>query len=236
MVAPRLHRRLPSDRIVLLTLLVPGITTAFGVLTIGSGSIVAIAAMIGLAGSVASRTMDALYTQVPDRVRGRVIAWIELGFQMANVVGAILAVSADPSPRVGFAVVALVLVVAGLATASRMRVSLRREAGRWLLGAPIASSSLDLPHALLAEALRATERGEHAVAVVLADAALRVAAASGEEPAPDVTTLVAEVAASVSEVASGRADASAAIATAAIEAADEALRRTGHGSVTAETS
>jgi hypothetical protein len=95
---------------------------------------------------------------------------------MANVVGAILAVSADPSPRVGFAVVAVVLVVAGLGTASRMRVSLRREAGRWLLGAPIASAGLDLPHALLAEAVRAIERQEFAAAIVLADAAQRAAA------------------------------------------------------------
>jgi predicted MFS family arabinose efflux permease len=233
-VAPRLHRRLPSDRIVLLTLLVPGLISAFGVLTIGSGAIVAIAATIGLAGSVASRTMDALYAQVPDRVRGRVIAWIELGFQMANVVGAILAVSADPSPRVGFAVVAVVLVVAGLGTASRMRVSLRREAGRWLLGAPIASAGLDLPHALLAEAVRAVERQEFAAAIVLADAAQRAAAvthaADGVEPHVDDLGWL------VTEIAAGRAEATAELATEAIAAADAGLQRWGQGEVPSERS
>lgn len=241
-VAPRLHRRLPSDRVVLLALLVPGLTSAFGVLTVGRGSIVAIAFTIGLAGSVASRTMDALYTQVPDLVRGRVIAWIELGFQMANVVGALLAVSADPTPRVGFAVVAVLLIAAGVTTASQMRVSLRREAGRWLLGTPISTASLDLPHALIAEAVRHSERGEHAVAIVLADAAQRVAevavraatAASAATSAVGSATVDAvgevvrerDVGDVLGEMAVGRAVPTAALAAAAIATADEAIRRT----------
>lgn len=221
-VAPRLHRRMPADRIVLAALLVPGSVSAVGVSTIGRISIVAIAFAIGLAGSVASRSMDAMYTQVPDHVRGRVIAWVELGFQLANVTGAILAVSAAPSPRVGFAVVALVLVAAGVATASQMRVSLRREAGRWLLGTPLASDVLDLPHALVAEAVRSAERGQHAVAIVLADAARRVAAASTSHPATVDAPEVGEV---VVAVAEGRLEPTADLAAAAIATADEAVRR-----------
>lgn len=227
-LAPALHRRLPGDRIVLLALLVPGLTSAVGVSTIGRASIVAIAFTIGLAGSVASRTMDAMYTQVPDQVRGRVIAWVEL--QTANVVGAILAVSAAPSPRVGFAVVALLLVTAGVATASQMRVSLRREAGRWLLGTPISSDALDLPHALLAEAVRSAERGDHAVAVVLADAATRVAAAASSAPSRVEPTSrdpdrVDDASVAADEVVAGRIHATAALAAAAIEAADRAVRQ-----------
>ena len=49
MVSPRLHRRFSSDGILVLTLLVPGAMSAFGVLTIGSMSIVGIALAIGLA-------------------------------------------------------------------------------------------------------------------------------------------------------------------------------------------
>ncbi|MEZ5251942.1 MAG: hypothetical protein R2713_22880, partial [Ilumatobacteraceae bacterium] len=188
--------------------------------------IVAIAATIGLAGSVASRTMDVNYTRVPDSVRGRVIAWVELGFQLANVTGAVLAVSAAPSPRLGFAVVAVVLVLAALATASRMRVSLRREAGRWLLGTPIATDALDLPFALLAEAVRVSERGDHRMAVVVADAAVRVAsvaddsASTGALPAPEWIAVAGLVAA----VVAGRTEASAATVVRVVEAADAAVR------------
>ncbi|MCB0999757.1 MAG: hypothetical protein KDB40_10710 [Acidimicrobiales bacterium] len=226
MVSSRLHRRLPTDRVILLALVVPGVISAFGVLTIGSGAIVAIAATIGLAGSVASRTMDVNYTRVPDSVRGRVIAWVELGFQLANVTGAVLAVSAAPSPRLGFAVVAVVLVLAALATASRMRVSLRREAGRWLLGTPIATDALDLPFALLAEAVRVSERGDHRMAVVVADAAVRVAsvaddsASTGALPAPEWIAVAGLVAA----VVAGRTEASAATVVRVVEAADAAVR------------
>ncbi len=220
-VSPWLHRRLPSDRVVLAVLLVPGAVSAFGVLTVGSGAIVAIAASIGLASSVASRTMDAVYAQVPDRVRGRVIAWVELVFQVANLLGAILAVSAAPSPRVGFAVCAVVLVAAGAATAARMRVSLRREAGRWLLGTPIASATLDLPHALLAEAVRVAERGEHRVAIVLADSAVRVGDAG--DAGIDLAAW-AGAAAVVEAVTTGETEATAALAATTIAAADRVLR------------
>ncbi len=64
-VAPRLYRGFSSDGIVVLTLLIPGVMSAFGVLTIGSLSIVAIALAIGLGGSVATRAMDAIYGGVP---------------------------------------------------------------------------------------------------------------------------------------------------------------------------
>lgn len=182
MVSPRLHRRLPTDRVVLVSLMTPGVVSAFGVLTIGSLSIVAIAFTIGLAGSVASRSMDTLYARVPDLVRGRVIARIELGFQTANLGGAIVAVSTAPSPRVGFAAVAVVLLAAGVGTASMMRVSLRHEAGRWLLGGATPASRQELPDALLVEALQMVERGECRLAVVLADSAVRVAGARSGPP------------------------------------------------------
>ena len=98
MVSPRLHRAFSSDGIVVLTLLIPGAMSAFGVLTIGSLSIVAIALAIGLGGSVAARAMDALYGGVPHLMRGRVISRNELLFQLANVTGAAVAVLVYPGP------------------------------------------------------------------------------------------------------------------------------------------
>ena len=174
MVSPRLHRAFSSDGIVVLTLLIPGAMSAFGVLTIGSLSIVAIALAIGLGGSVAARAMDALYGGVPHLMRGRVIARNELLFQLANVTGAAVAVLVYPGPRVGFAAVALVLILGGGTYASELRLSLRREAGFWLLGQRPLTATEGLPLALLAEAMRLTEQGDHYVAIVVAESAVRV--------------------------------------------------------------
>lgn len=174
MVSPRLHRGFSSDGILVLTLLIPGAMSAFGVLTIGSLSIVGIALAIGLGGSVAARAMDALYGSVPHLMRGRVISRNELLFQLANVTGAAAAVLVYPGPRVGFAAVAVVLILGGVTYASELRLSLRREAGFWLLGQRPLAETEGLPLALLAEAMRFAEQGDHYVAIVVADSAVRV--------------------------------------------------------------
>ena len=174
MISPRLHRAFSSDGIVVLTLLIPGAMSAFGVLAIGSLSIVAIALAIGLGGSVAARAMDALYGGVPHLMRGRVISRNELLFQLANVTGAAVAVLVYPGPRVGFAAVAVVLILGGVTYASELRLSLRREAGFWLLGQQPRAATEGLPLALLAEAMRFAEQGDHYVAIVVAESAVRV--------------------------------------------------------------
>ena len=174
MAATWLRRNGSPERVLLATLIVPGAVSAFGVLTIGSTAIVGIAFAIGLAGSVASRAMDALYGSVPPLVRGRSIARSELRFQLANVAGAVAAVSLNPAPRLGFALVAVALLAGGFTVASRLRLSLRQEAGRWLLGGEAAADDQPLAESLLHEATRLAERGEHAAAVAVADTAVRV--------------------------------------------------------------
>jgi hypothetical protein len=121
--------------------------------------------------------MDALYGRVPHRVRGRAISRSELIFQLSNVTGAVCAVLATPSPRVGFAVVALVLLVGGLAFSSRSRLSLRHEAGSLLLGRTRGAGD-DLAHSLLDQAVHCAEQGNHAMAIAVADAAARIAVAA----------------------------------------------------------
>ena len=220
MVSPRLHRIFSSDRIVVLTLLVPGAMSAFGVLTIGSLSIVLIALAIGLGGSVAARAMDALYGEVPHLMRGRVISRYELIFQLANVTGAAVAVLVYPGPRVGFAAVAAVLVLVGLMYASELRLSLRHEAGRWLLGQRRRAATEGLPLALLAEAMRFAEQGDHYVAIVVADSAVRVIKA--RDPAPPQSAAEPEWEAlvhTVNAVAAGTLDPTAEDSMAVIEAA-----------------
>jgi MFS family permease len=174
MTSARLHRVFETSQIVMLTLLIPGVVSALGALTIGNVSIVAIAFAIGLGGSIASREMDAFYGRVPRLVRGRAIARAEFIFQLSNVTGAAVAVLIYPLPRVGYAAVAVVLVLGGLVYAAQLRLSLRREAGRWLLGQRRHDDAADLPQVLLAEAMRFAEQGDHRVAVVVADSAMRV--------------------------------------------------------------
>jgi len=188
-VAPWLHRRLTEDRVVVLTLLVPGVVSAMGVLTIGSASIIVIAFAIGIGGSVASRSMDAMYGRVPTVARGRVIARSELRFQLANLTGGALAVLAAPGPRPGFAVVALALLVAGITYASSLRLSLRHEAGRLLLGDRRPELHLELPRALLGEAMRLCELQAYQMAVVVADGAVRVLEERTQLP-PSTPTLL----------------------------------------------
>jgi predicted MFS family arabinose efflux permease len=220
MVSSRLHRSFSPDWVLALTLLVPGFVSAFGVLTIGSLSIVAIALAIGLGGSVASREMDALYGRVPRLVRGRVIARAEVVFQIANVSGAAIAVLAYPGPRVGFAIVAAVLTVGGLVYASQLRLSLRQEAGMWLLGQRPGGAVEALPAALVAGAMRYAEQGEHSLAVAVAETAVRVldtrSAAPAESVALDNWAALGNL---VASVAAGTVEPTAEMSVAVIKAA-----------------
>ncbi len=231
-VSPRLHRAFSLNGIVVLTLLIPGAMSAFGVLTIGSLSIVAIALAIGLGGSVAARAMDALYGGVPHLMRGRIISRSELLFQLANVTGAAIAVLVYPGPRVGFAAVALVLILGGVTYASELKMSLRHEAGRWLLGQRPRSATEGLPLALLAEAMRFAEQGDHYVAIVVADSSVRVLDARGpahpdSAAQPQWDALAARIAA----VVDGTFDPTADDSRAVIEAAGALIaERRLHGS------
>jgi predicted MFS family arabinose efflux permease len=134
LIAPALHRRLSSDRVIVTALLIPGTVAALGVLVVGYFGIVILALAMGTGISVSARAMDGLYGKVPAEVRGRTISSSELRFQIAQVMGATPAVLFLPAPRVGFGVVAVVLVLAGVVYASHRGLSLRHEAAALLLG------------------------------------------------------------------------------------------------------
>jgi hypothetical protein len=174
-IAPRVHRTLTEDRVLVLTLLVPGVVTALGVLTIGSFSTIVIAFVLGVGAGVASRAIDAMFGRyVSNFARGRVVARSEVRFQAAQLVGAAFPVLLAPGTRAGFGAVAGLLIAAGVAYASRSRISVRRVAGQLLLGQRRSSSHLALPAALLAEAERLARLGEVRMAIVIADSAMRV--------------------------------------------------------------
>lgn len=173
-VAPRLLRLFDANRIIALLLLFPGVVT---LVNFGAGSkigLIAIAFSIGLSNSVATRTIDLLRSRTPALARGRVVARSELQFQLANVLGAALAVWLTPTPTHGFLVVAAVLLVATAMYASRLRMSIRSEFARAVLGDQAPATGTVLPLALLKESERLAGLGAYRMAVVVADSAVRV--------------------------------------------------------------
>ena len=184
LVTGALLRRANGEQVVAMVLLVPGVVTLFSVLAAGDMSIVLVAFTIGLASSVATRTMDALYADVPDVARGRAISGNELRFQLSNVTGAVMAVMLTPTPRVGFFAVSGVLLISGLSYASQQRLSIRRGAGAFLLGrSPYSPTSL-LPRTLLDEATLQGQQGARRLAIVTAHAAVQSALAQGAVDPP----------------------------------------------------
>jgi hypothetical protein len=174
-VAPRLHRRMQPDGVLVLAILVPGFVTAVGVVSIGELGVLAIAFAIGLGNGIASRSIAVLQSTVSTLARGRVIARSELVFQVATLIGASLAVGLAASPRPGFAVTSTVLVASGLIYAHHNRRSLREQASRLVLGEEAPAVDRPLPRALLIEAERLASLGAYRMAIVVADDAVQIA-------------------------------------------------------------
>ncbi len=185
LITGALHRRLAPHQVIATVLLVPGIVTALSVAAAGNLGIIVVAFSIGLGSSVATRTMDAMYGQVPDVARGRAISANELRFQLSNVTGAVLAVMLTPSPRVGILVVAIVLLVSGATFASQGSLSLRRGASVLLLGSPGYSPTSELPRALFDEARVQAQQGSRRLSIVTSHAAIRSALAQRSIQPPD---------------------------------------------------
>ncbi|HQV56626.1 MAG TPA: hypothetical protein PKV27_01350 [Ilumatobacteraceae bacterium] len=173
-IAPRLLRMFDANRIIALLLLFPGVVTLINFGAANKTGLIAIAFSIGLSNSVATRTVDLLRSRTPALARGRVVARSELQFQLANVLGAVMAVWLTPTPTHGFLVVAAVLLIATAMYASRLRMSIRSEFARAVLGDQAPATGSVLPLALLKESERLAGLGAYRMAVVVADSAVRV--------------------------------------------------------------
>lgn len=178
--ASRIHRRLSVEWILVLVLIGPGLVCALGVVTIGNFGVLAIAFAIGLGRGVGTRAVTMLNATVPRLARARSIARSELMFQVASVVGAILAVQFAPGPNVGFALCSVVMIATAIVFAFRQRDVLRVDASRLLLGEHAPRVDRGLPEALLYEAKRLAALGAYRMAVVIADSAIDVLV--GREP------------------------------------------------------
>lgn len=170
--APRIHRSVESDWVIVASLLIPGVICAIGAVTIGNLSVLAIAFSIGVGRGVGTRAITILNATVPRLARARSIARSELLFQIASLIGAILAVQLAPTPSAGFAASSVVLIGAAAAFGHRHRHTLRLQAARALLGDRVPTMDRSLPEALLAEAQRLAAVGAYRMAVVLAATAV----------------------------------------------------------------
>lgn len=172
--ATRIHHRWSQDWIVVLSLIVPGVTCLIGVGTAGNLGVIAIAFAIGLGRGIGTRSITLLNASVAPASRARSIARSELVFQVASVVGAILAVQLAPTPNAGFAVSSVVLIGSGIAFGSRQRLVLKQHAARALLGEQAPAVHDALPDALLLEAQRLASLGAYRMAIVVAGSAVDV--------------------------------------------------------------
>jgi predicted MFS family arabinose efflux permease len=186
-VAQRLRRwSLDEERLIVAALLIPGAVTAVGLLSANALATVVMALTIGAGASVASRAVESLFGRlVPDVARGRVVARSELQFQIAQILGSAFIVLAAPGTRPGFAFLALALLIGGVLYTWRARVSVRREAGRVLLGDDAPAIHLSLPISLVREADRLMALGAFRMAVAVADAGVRVLADRSPPPGYD---------------------------------------------------
>ncbi len=165
---------LDPDWVLVLALLVPGIICGLGVITIGNLGVLAIAFSIGLGQGVGTRAITILNASVPRLARARTIARSELLFQVASLLGAVLAVQFAPTPNAGFAASSAVLVMAGVAFGIRRRRTLRQHASRLLLGEHAPAIDRTLPDALLMEAQRLASLGAYRMAIVVTASAVDV--------------------------------------------------------------
>lgn len=172
--ASRIHRRSTQDWILVLSLIVPGVTCVIGVITVGNLGVIAIAFAIGLGRGIGTRSITLLNANVAPATRARSIARTELVFQVASLVGAILAVQLAPSPNVGFAVSSVILIASGVTFGFRRRLVLKAHASRLLLGEHAPAVDRPLPDALLLEAQRLAALGAYRMAIVVAGTAVDV--------------------------------------------------------------
>jgi hypothetical protein len=186
-ISTRLHRTLEPDGVLVLALLLPALITGIGVISIGNLGVLAIAFAIGLGNGVASRAIAVLQATAPALARSRTISRSEVLFQVAGLAGAALAVGLAPTPRPGLAVASALLLVAGLAYASRMYASLHQQASRILLKQAAPAVHTSLPEGLLVEAERLASLGAYRMAIVVADSAVDIALRYGHHPVSSIT-------------------------------------------------
>lgn len=178
-VAPRVRRSIDEEGLLVSALALVAGLSLFASLGPGRLAIVAVALVVGTGANAGRQAFDSLVQRdAPDVERGRLFARFETRFQLSWVLGALVAVAAQPPVWAGFL---LVGSVTGLAALSYMSVR-RTSPGAWATGRPRPNLHGEVPDApaerLLAAAWALAERGQLEAAVVLAVASVDAASYS----------------------------------------------------------
>ena len=162
-VAPWLHRRWDEQQVLTASLVLPAVVAVLAALRFHSSTVIALAAALGLAGSLGRRAFDGvIQTEAPHARRGRAYAGLETRLEVAWVIGGLAAVISRLPNWLGLAVLSV-----GLGALSFDRILAALAAAR-VGGA--GATTLPLRLMETAEAVAATGDRQQAVLVALAAA------------------------------------------------------------------
>jgi MFS family permease len=114
-IAPILRKRTREEWILAGAIVVPSVPLVFAARSYGRPALVVAAAAIAAAAATGKLAFDSLLQRDgPEQARGRAFARFETRFQLAWVIGGLLAVALPSRGRLGIFLIALVLLFAGL--------------------------------------------------------------------------------------------------------------------------
>ncbi len=170
-VAPWLHRRWHEQQVLTASLILPAVLAALAALRFHSSTAIALAASLGLAGSIGRRAFDSvIQTEAPHARRGRAYAGLETRLEIAWVIGSLVAVLARLPNWLGLAI-----LTASLGALSLNRIFAAAAAAR--VGTVAGATTLPLRLMATAETLAA--RGDRQQAMLVALSAAEAAAVVG---------------------------------------------------------
>jgi len=125
-IAPRLRRRFPEERILAGALLAPAIATGIGLLGVSRVTIMTIAVVVGTSATLGRVGFDSLLQRsAPEAMTGRAFARYEWRFQLAWVFGAAVASAIVLPVEAAMGLLAVVLGPAAVLYMRAARVALR---------------------------------------------------------------------------------------------------------------
>lgn len=125
-IAPRLRRRFPEERLLAGSLLAPAIATAIGLLGVSRPLIMTIALVVGVSATLARVGFDSLLQRsAPEAMTGRAFARYEWRFQLAWVFGAAVASAITLPVEAAMGLLAVVLGPSAVLYIRAARIALR---------------------------------------------------------------------------------------------------------------
>jgi MFS family permease len=176
--APVLRRRVNEQMAMAAALGATALMCAIGTLGVNRATLTGLAFVLGLSASVGRHAFDSLLQRsAPDALRGQAFARYETGFQLAWVVGAVLATAAALPVWLAMVLLSVLFVTSALLYFRAARTAMRFERPRG--DAPIEAAT-----SRLADAMSWLSAGHPRFALVEAVSAIDLARLAGAPPPP----------------------------------------------------